>query len=179
MSSRSVLILGLATLLLAACGDVREDLGLGRNVPDEFAVVERPPLSMPPDYGLRPPRPGAPRPQGVDTSFQASQVLFNGSASVQNTASSSSEAALLSATGATKADPNIRSTVDLESSQKAVASPHLVDRVMNWGDNEKPGATLDAEAEAARIKQAQENNQPINQGPTPIIEKQKSSWLGL
>jgi hypothetical protein len=180
MSSRSALVLGLAVLLLAACGDVREDLGLGRNAPDEFAVVERPPLSMPPDYGLRPPRPGAPRPQMVDTSQQASQALFNGNPPTQMSASSSSEAALLAATGATKADPNIRNTVDLESSQKAVASPHLVERVMDWGDDSQtPGATVDANAEAARIKQVQENNQPINQGATPIIEKQQSSWLGL
>ena len=56
---RSVLLLGATAFLVSACGEIREDLGLGRNVPDEFAVVEHPPLSMPPDFSLRPPRPGA------------------------------------------------------------------------------------------------------------------------
>ena len=31
---------------------------MGKRSPDEFAVVRRAPLILPPDYGLRPPRPG-------------------------------------------------------------------------------------------------------------------------
>jgi hypothetical protein len=177
--SRSFLFLGTAALLLAACTDTRQDLGLGRNVPDEFAVVERPPLSMPPDYSIHPPRPGAPRPQGVDPSQQASQTLFNGNGPESADAPSDGEKALLAATGATNADPNIRTTLDRDSAQKVVASPHLVDQLTDWGDDKKPAATVDPVAEAARIKNAQDNNQPINQGATPIIEKQESGWLGL
>ena len=32
-------------------------------MPDEFAVESRAPLTVPPDFDLRPPEPGAPRPQ--------------------------------------------------------------------------------------------------------------------
>jgi hypothetical protein len=177
--SRSLLLLGLASLLLSACGETREDLGLGRNPPDEFAVVERPPLSMPPDYGLRPPRPGAPRPQSVDTSQQASAALFNGNPPPQTNAPSDGEKALLAAAGADKTDPSIRDTVDHETAQKVVASPHLIERLMDWGNKDSPATTVDASAEAARIKQAQDNNQPITQGATPIIEKKETGWLGL
>ena len=66
----------LMLLSLAACGGVADTLGLGRNPPDEFAVVDRPPLSLPPDFELRPPRPGAPRPQEIATSRRASETLF-------------------------------------------------------------------------------------------------------
>ncbi len=177
-SLRSFLMLGLVALSLAACGETRQDLGLGRNPPDEFAVLEHPPLSMPPDYALHPPRPGAPRPQTVDVTQQASEALFGANNSTQVGDVSDSEKALLAAAGATKAEPNIRETVDRETAQKVVASPHLVERLTDWSD-EKPATTVDAAAEAARIKAAQQNNQSVTQGATPVIEKQDSGWLGL
>jgi len=182
-SPRLFLALGLAALALSACSDMRESLGLGRNPPDEFAVVDRPPLSMPPDFGLRPPKPGAPRPQEVDMTQRASQTLFG--TEINKTPGaiagdlSPSEKALLETSGATRADPDIRTTVDREASDKVVSSPHLVDELLWWKSDEKPGATVDAPAEAARIRAAKESGAPINQGATPIIEKQKSSWLGL
>ncbi len=176
--ARSLFLLGLTTVALSACGELRQDLGLGRTPPDEFAVVERPPLAMPPDFGLRPPRPGAPRPQSVDTAKQAQDVLFNGEAP-QNAGMSDAEKALLATSGAAKADASIRTTVDRESSQKVEASPHLVQELMSVGSGKDNAVTVDAEAEAARIKKAQEANQPVTQGATPVIEKQKSGWLGL
>ncbi|MGB9153938.1 MAG: DUF3035 domain-containing protein [Alphaproteobacteria bacterium] len=177
-ASRSLFILGLTALLLSACAETRQDLGLGRNPPDEFAVLERPPLSMPPDYALHPPRPGEARPQTVDVTQRASETLFEGNAPTQTNAPSNGEKALLAQAGATKADPNIRQTVDHETSEKVVASPHLVDRLTNWSDD-KPATTVDAQAEADRIKAAKDNNQPVTQGATPVIEKQSSGWLGL
>ena len=176
--ARSLFLLGLTTVALSACGELRQDLGLGRTPPDEFAVVERPPLAMPPDFGLRPPRPGAPRPQGVDTAKQAQDILFNRDAS-QGAGISDAEKALLATSGAAKADPSIRATVDRESSQKVEASPHLVQQLMSVGSGKDSAVTVDPEAEAARIKKAQEANQPVTQGATPVIEKQKSGWLGL
>ena len=44
--------------LLNACSDTRAALGLDKAPPDEFAVFSRAPLSLPPDFGLRPPAPG-------------------------------------------------------------------------------------------------------------------------
>jgi hypothetical protein len=182
ISTRSLLILGLAALSLTACGDVREDLGLGRNAPDEFAVVDQPPLSMPPDFDLRPPQPGAARPQAVDMKQRANDVLFNGSASSTKDSSipaSDAEKALLEKTGADKADPNIRQVVDREAAQKVVSSPHLVDQLLWWKKEPPPGTTVDAAAEAARIKEAKDKGEPLNKGATPVIERQKTGWLGL
>jgi hypothetical protein len=49
----------LAALLTACSGDdVRSTIGLERSAPDEFKVVSRPPLSVPPEFTLRPPLPG-------------------------------------------------------------------------------------------------------------------------
>ncbi len=155
---------------------------MGRNAPDEFAVVERPPLSMPPDFSLRPPRPGAPRPQEVDTSQRANETLFGGGISPGVSTGdepSDAEKVLLTQTGADKADPGIRAEIERESSEKVGVSEHLVQDLLWWKKDEPPGTTVDAAAEAKRIQEAKDKGEPINQGATPVIEKDKGGWLGL
>ena len=51
-----------------------------RNAPNEFAVTRSPALVIPPDFSLRPPKPGAPRPQEVNPSAQALAAMFGGQA---------------------------------------------------------------------------------------------------
>lgn len=66
-----------ALLLLAGCGEeMRKQFGLGKNAPDEFQVVRRAPLSLPPDFALRPPQPGAIRPQEGSVSDQARSTVL-------------------------------------------------------------------------------------------------------
>jgi hypothetical protein len=175
---RPFLVLALA-VSLTGCGGVRESLGLGRSPPDEFSVVDRPPLAMPPDFGLRPPVPGAPRPQEVDPSLQASSNLFGGRGTTSGGATSPAERALLEQTGADKAPADIRTLINNESTQVVDVSPHLIDQLLWWKNDVKPGVTVDAAAEAERIKEAKEKGEPLNQSATPIIERQKSGWLGL
>ncbi|HEU0118021.1 MAG TPA: DUF3035 domain-containing protein [Alphaproteobacteria bacterium] len=184
--SRLILVSALsvsALMALSACGDMREGLGLGRSPPDEFAVVDRPPLSMPPDFGLRPPKPGAPRPQEVDLNQRANETLFGDNSkagtSEASADTSGAEKALLDQTGATKADPNIREIVERENSDKVAGNDHLIQQLMWWKEDEKPGTVVDPVAEAERIKEAKDKGTPINQGATPVIEHQKSGWLGL
>ena len=50
--------LALAATLSACEGGIGDALGLGKKAPDEFAVVRSAPLTLPPDFTLRPPRPG-------------------------------------------------------------------------------------------------------------------------
>ena len=64
-TSRGALLLALTLALSPALGGcerksatVQEALGYERAGPDEMAVIKRPPLIVPPDYNLRPPRPG-------------------------------------------------------------------------------------------------------------------------
>jgi hypothetical protein len=64
-----------ATLALAGCSDFKQAIGLEPTMPDEFAVESNPPLVIPPDFDLRPPAPGAPRPQELSMAKQAEQVI--------------------------------------------------------------------------------------------------------
>lgn len=69
-------LIGLAgVLLIAGCSDWKKTIGLEKSTPDEFAVESRAPLTMPPDFNLRPPQPGAPRPQEKSSDQQARQTI--------------------------------------------------------------------------------------------------------
>jgi hypothetical protein len=61
--------------LLPGCTDLKRSIGLEKTSPDEFAVESRAPLEMPPDYQLRPPQPGATRPQEKSPGQQARQMI--------------------------------------------------------------------------------------------------------
>lgn len=62
---RVCLMFLIMNISLAGCSDVKKTLGLERDPPDEFAVVSRAPLSLPPDFNALP-NPEAPK-HGHDT----------------------------------------------------------------------------------------------------------------
>src|SRR5262249_54092103 len=64
-----------ATLLVQGCSDLKRAIGLEKASPDEFAVESRAPLEMPPDFDLRPPQPGASRPQEKSSDQQARKLI--------------------------------------------------------------------------------------------------------
>jgi DUF3035 family protein len=61
--------------LLSGCTDLKQMVGLDQPMPDEFAVESRAPLTVPPEFDLRPPEPGAPRPQEKSAEQQAEQAI--------------------------------------------------------------------------------------------------------
>ena len=95
----------LPAILLAGCGGWKGGILAGRNAPDEFMVARRAPLTIPPDFALVPPKPGAPRPQEADSSTQALNAMFGGPAP-----RSAGEQALIGQAGTTP-NPGIRSDV--------------------------------------------------------------------
>jgi hypothetical protein len=72
--SLCVVCLGGASLL-SGCTDMKQLVGLDQPMPDEFAVESRAPLTVPPEFDLRPPEPGASRPQEKSADQQAEQVI--------------------------------------------------------------------------------------------------------
>lgn len=90
-------------LALAACGGPKGGVFAQRKGgPNEFVVGRAAPLTVPPDYALVPPRPGAPRPQDADSSTQALSAMFAG----QSQASPAEQALVAQAGGTTQ--PGIR-----------------------------------------------------------------------
>lgn len=114
---------------LAGCTSTKEALGMVKVVPDEFRVVSKAPLVVPPDYALRPPSPGQPRPQELQPESQARAALVGARASEQR---SDGEKLLVSRAGAEHADPLIRYVVDDEFGNVAHKEKSFADRVMFW-----------------------------------------------
>jgi hypothetical protein len=64
-------------MVVAGCDSFKKAVGIEHTSPDEFAVESRAPLTIPPDFNLRPPQPGATRPQETSYSDKAQTVIDN------------------------------------------------------------------------------------------------------
>jgi hypothetical protein len=143
---------------LPACGGLGKALGLEKSSPDEFAIVTKAPLVIPPEFALRPPKPGAPRPNAQKTSDVAQAVLFKDGATAGHTSSTRGETLLLSEAGALDANSSIRQVLDAETRNIEItdeADRSFFDRIFFWRGPDAEGETL-ASAEKAEKKAAKE-----------------------
>lgn len=168
-----------AALALSGCEGVRKSLGFGKNAPDEFQVVSRAPLSLPPDYNLRPPEPGAPRPQEGTTRDQAKTALFGtyDSGFASDMEGSPGEIALLQSAGATGIDPNIRKLVDQETNRLMAEDKKFIDSLIFWRNPDPYGEVVDPVAEQQRLQENAALGKPATEGETPIIERRERGLL--
>ncbi|MEQ8406130.1 MAG: DUF3035 domain-containing protein [Oceanicaulis sp.] len=170
MRIRSLLIVSAAALIGAsACSSgVRQALGAERATPDEFRVVTIAPLTVPPEYNLRPPQPGELRAEDVFQDRQARRALFG---DMDSSRASDGEILLAARAGAADANPDVRALIDGETAAIVRKRESLADRVLFWRDGERMvddnGDPLDPEAERARIER-------ITGGGEVEIERRRS-----
>ena len=174
----------MAASALAGCQSARQALGMTKVVPDEFRVVSKAPLVVPPDYSLRPPAPGEPRPQELEPESQARMALLGQQEGAQR---SDGEKDFVAQAGGDHADPRIRYIIDDEFGSVAHKDKSFADRVMFWR-KEKPStqgdtvtaaeagmstpAPIDPAVEANRIHNLTAN-QPV------LIERKQDSRIKL
>jgi hypothetical protein len=153
--------LGLAGAL-SGCTSLKQAMGLDKQPPDEFAIVTKAPLVVPPDFALKPPRPGAQDSQEPTASQGAAQTVF-GKEAPQQTAKagqSAGEVALLESAGADRVDDSIRDQVAADNKGAVDKGESLTDRLMFWkGDKEE--ATVNSTAEQDRIRANEAAGQPV------------------
>ena len=118
--------------MLPGCAGFRQAIGIDRVGPDEFAVESRAPLTIPPEFDLRPPQPGAPRPQEITSADKARRVIDT----------------------AGPGEPGRQATVGLKIPQGGIAGggpqtdpsmqvgeQSLASKLLSTSDNAPPGAT--------------------------------------
>ncbi|MBR9835808.1 MAG: DUF3035 domain-containing protein [Alphaproteobacteria bacterium] len=130
-----ILTVGALAVSVSACiGGNR-----GASGPDEFRVVKKAPLIVPPDYSLRPPTPGQAQPFEVDEARAGVATAFGTNVGVD---ASAAERALVNAAGANAVSPVIREQVDFEEARIIRKSTSISDRVMFWqkGGEEDDGS---------------------------------------
>jgi hypothetical protein len=177
--------LGGSLLLLGACTDVKEALGLEPKPPDEFTVIARAPLSLPPDYTLRPPRPGARRPQDSNPTQDARQTVFRAAAPapapVVSDDRSQGEQAFLKEAGVTRANPGIRQVVAEEQNKINQAETSFADKLLFWQKPPPPGDVIDPVKESQRLQRNAALGKPPGApaGDVPTITRQPSDSGGF
>lgn len=168
-----VMALMIPLFAVAGCSGAKKQLGISKSKPDEFSVVKRAPLEMPPDYVLRPPRPGATRPQESEMSAEAETAVFGRGAKSNVYKPDSAEEALLYKAGAKDTDDNIRQIVDEETAALAPDEKPVSQRIfgiMGSGDEPAPASVLDAKGEAERLRKNASEGRPLNEGETAVAE---------
>lgn len=184
-------MLGRAALLtlplLAACGEnPMRTFGFSRDAPDEFQVTTRAPLSMPPEYGLRPPQPGVRRPQ-EQTPREAAEAALTPQVALQQprgrgrpaeaaVTSTRGESALLAAAGPA-APADIRGRVSTEQTALNAVDTSFADKLIFWRAAPEPGTVVDPTREAQRIRENSALGQQATTGDTPIIQRRRPGLL--
>lgn len=165
------------TASLAGCGgeDLSRTFGIVRDAPDEFTVTTRAPLSMPPDFSLQPPIPGAPRPQEQSARDAAQAALSPQSVLQQDTQRTGGEQALLAAAGHA-APTDIRRKVSQDAALDS-GGPSVTDELMFWRKPAQPGIVVDPTKEAQRLRTNAALGQDTQAGDTPIIQPGRKGVL--
>jgi len=192
------IIIAFGAVFLSGCSSdtVKSTLGLDRSAPDEFRVVSRPPLSVPPEFTLRPPANSDASPNQSSASSQAQSVILGGTGTADNapapakvtkttsrktTASSGTsgaDAAFLKDAGADQADPKIRDTLTEERYAKQEQKEETP-----WWDfwsssDDKKESLVDPKKESDRIKKDADAGQPVTNGDTPEIKDRDTGLIG-
>ncbi|MGE4278302.1 MAG: DUF3035 domain-containing protein [Magnetospirillum sp.] len=171
-----------APLALSGCAEAKRAMGYDKSPPDEFQVVSRAPLVVPPDFSLRPPTPGAERPQEGNVRDQARRVLTGNpraNTPISTQGRTQGDVALLKKAGAEQTNPEIRMLVNKETQQLADADASFTDKLVFWRKAEGPGygEQLDAAKEAQRLRENQALGNTLTSGDTPRIERRRKGML--
>jgi hypothetical protein len=137
-----------AVLALGGCSSgARQPLGMTTGSPDESLSVAHAPLTLPPDYNLRP---GATPPQEGTAAEQAQTppdannggTAFATGDTASEQAQSSGEVALLQNAGAAGIDPGIRAQIDTEGAAQVERDPALISRLVLGTAAPEGGTTI-------------------------------------
>jgi hypothetical protein len=137
-------------LLLNGCGGVKEKIGIIKKAPDEFQVYESKPLSVPPNFELRPPAEGE-----ILTNENDKNIIFSDENNIEENLTLSDEI-LLIAVGEKKIEKNIRKIINEENSIQEV-DKSLLDKIINFEpifevEEDKESQNINAEEEKKRIE---------------------------
>jgi hypothetical protein len=166
--SKSVLGVGALSVMalsLIGCQSLREAAGITKEPPDEFAVVTKSPLVIPPDFNLKPPKPGAAPTNQVSPTQSAQAALFGDDPAAAAAAIpgnfSPEERVVLANTGGAAADPSIRKQIASDEKQMEATDDSFTDQLLFQSPDPYKGAPLNADAEAQRIDAAKAKDPQI------------------
>ena len=172
-----ILVVLITGLLFSGCSNVRDALGQNKKSPDEFAILARAPLSVPPNFSLRVPNKGMERPQEPSSRNMGRDLIFKKSNLERGKDSKSNSSSIRGLLGTNKANPKIREIINAETKSMVFEDKLVLDKLLSWKKPSEDGVLVDAAAEAKRLKNNVEQGKPVTEGKTPIINRKKSGLL--
>jgi hypothetical protein len=189
---RSAVLAALA-LSLIGCESIREAAGINKEPPDEFAVVTKSPLVVPPEFSLRPPKPGASPTNQTSPTGAAQSALFGddpvAAAAALPGSFSAEERVLLANSGGANADHAIRKQIASDAKSMEATDDSFTDELLFRSPQPDKGKPVNADAEAQRVQNAKANGQSVsdpNSSKTPsqtkpndsaTIQKDSGGWF--
>ena len=129
-----------SNLILVSCNTVRESAGVNRKDIDEYAVIENPPLVIPPDFNLMPP--DQIEAKNIDDTEKelAKEILFGlEDEEIQSTGNNSLITEIIKETEANSVSNDIRSTID----QNFAGIKSSIDDESNFKNEEELNAAIE------------------------------------
>ncbi|MGU9962399.1 MAG: DUF3035 domain-containing protein [Candidatus Puniceispirillales bacterium WSBS_2018_MAG_OTU23] len=176
MTKKSIFItislMGLS-LLATGCSSFDKALGKTKTAPDEFQVVVRAPLTLPPSFNLRP--------YGAissgETASASSSTTGGGAVLTADkvfTKGKRADASIFDVVfGTDQRQPDIRTLVDEETLGIQLDSRIPLDILL--GDTPNVGPNLDAAGEAIRIRKALQSGEDVTASPTLAVDPVQDS----
>ena len=126
--SRLILTIAIP-VLLAGCGSVKDGFGFSKNSPDEFQVITKSPLIIPPDFNLRPPKSGEQTTANTTPTETAQILLLGKKAETPEETFSPAEQNILNKAGSKLNDAQSRVELENESRNTVEAQRSVVDEL--------------------------------------------------
>jgi hypothetical protein len=184
--SKHLPLLSLAAALaltLGGCTTIRNAAGISKELPDEFAVVSKAPLIIPPEFNLRPPQAGAAATNQISPTASAQEALYSDDPAVVAAGMtgnySPAEKQFLAQTGAANADNSIRQLIAADNKGMQAADDSFTNQVLFGAlSSNADGTPVDAAAEKQRIDDGKAQVPAGTAKPAPEPEKKDSGgWL--
>ncbi len=153
MTTRTIFIglFAVSTLIITGCSSAGKALGMTKSTPNEFNILTKPPLVVPPEYNLRPPRSGELNVEEKYATVAARKALLG---DIDPAKPSAGEAVLIAKAGGGRADPAVRVIIDGQNSIER-KNRGFTDRIIFWKNGKAigpDGQPLDPDDEARRMK---------------------------
>jgi hypothetical protein len=151
-------------LILGSCSDVRDRLGIDPEVPDEFTVLERAPLYIPPNFPLRPPlnEGDASATPALSASDEAKRVLTGGHDVPRVAKRTKGQEVLLEKAGSSDAD--IRKSIDDDISVQTQTSKKVLNNLLSPA-GARADQSLDPVEEKKRLEKVKESSSTPSETP--------------
>lgn len=177
-SIQLLLVCALAALPLSGCGGAKQAFGMGKVAPDEFTVVTKAPLVVPPDYSLRPPTPGMASLNYTPPGGRAEYALFGRDGDMSDNAQgyTTGEAAFLEVSGGASADPNIRQLINAETASLIEKESSIADSILFWKEP-VADATINPTDEKRRLAQTSKAGKKPDESETKSEQPEETGTV--